>query len=332
MSEKILALFKILNLKIDWNNSKLKKVGRGRKWKFNLRSIIFCSLLFVLKKFTSSYELINYLNDNRNPEAADFRRLCGFDKLGIPNRRTLERRFSKIQRYLRLVIQKIGKVLVKMRIVKIAGRVVDATTTVADGNVWHKKQKQQGIIPSCGNIDQEAEWGKNSQGWKYGYKAHLFASIKPICVPLDIMVTTANFADDTVYEELTETLIQDNEYTLADSRYDSAKLYEATKTKGCRLIAGVNKRTGKIASKVRQKLVKFLKTNKGKKLYRERSISIEPTNRHFKNLFPGLKRAVVKRLKNISLYWHSSTLIYQLAVIYNFNMKRALKHIKSVIY
>lgn len=332
MSEKILALFRILNDKINWYSQKLSQKGRGRKWKFKLKSIIYCSILFVLKQFTSSYQLINFLQDKNNQEAEDFRRLGGFDQTGIPDRRTFERRCFSLTSYLRAIIQQIGQALIKLGIVDKKGRVIDATTTLAYGNVWHKKLKQQNIIPSCGNIDRQAEWGRDSQGFKYGYKAHILGSISPICVPLDILITTANVADDTQLEELSQTLTKENKHLLADGKYDVLSLYEATKAKGCRLMAGINKRTGQIASKARQKIVKFMQTKQAKILYQQRSKSIEPTNRHFKNLFSCLKKAIVKGLNKISLYWMSSTIIYQLAIIYNYLMKRPLKHIKSIIY
>lgn len=333
MKEKILALFKILKTKINWYYKHLnQQVGPGRRWKYNLKSIIFSAIIYVQKQFNSSYQLMNFLEDQRHPEAERFRQLCGFDKVGIPDRRTIERRFANIFHFFRIVIQRMGLTIVKLRIVNKHGRVVDSTMTKAYGNVWHKKQKQKGEMPQCGNIDKEAEWGRNSQGWEYGYGAHIFGSIKPICAPLDLIVETANVADEVVYEEFINNLNQSNKYVLADGRYDSGKLHKLTRTKKCRLIAGIYKKIGKLASGVRKRLFNFLQTDKGKKLYRQRSTSIEPTNRHLKSVFPCLKRATVKGLKNISLYWHASTLLYQLTIIYNYQMKRSLKHIKSIIY
>lgn len=333
MKETILALFKILKIKINWCYKFLnQQVGPGRRWKYSLRSIIFSSLIYVIKQFTSSYQLMNFLEDGHNPEAEEFRQLCGFDQLGVPNRRTMERRFKSIFCFFRIVIQKMGLTMVRLGIANQQGRVVDSTRTKAYGNVWHKKQKLKGEIPKCGNIDKEAEWGKNSQGWDYGYNAHIFGSIKPICAPLDLIVETANVADEKVYEKFIDNLNASNKYVLGDGRYDSGKLYQLTRLRKCRLIAGIYKKIGKLASGIRKKLFHFLQTDKGKKLYQQRSKSIEPTNRHLKCVFPGLKRATVKGLKNVSLYWHASTLLYQLTIIYNHQMKRPLKHIKAIIY
>lgn len=333
MKETILALFKILKIKINWCYTFLnQQFGPGRRWTYPLKSIIFSAIVYVIKQFTSSYQLMNFLEDRHNPEAEEFRQLCGFDRLGVPDRRTMERRFKNIFYFLRIIIQKMGLVLVRLKIVNKQGRVVDSTRTKAYGNVWHKKQKLKGEIPKCGNIDREAEWGKNSQGWDYGYNAHIFGSIKPICVPLDLIVETANVADENVYEKFIDNLNQSNKYILADGRYDSGKLYQLTRLRKCRLIAGIYKQVGKLATGIRKRLFNFLQTNKGKKLYQQRSKSIEPTNRHLKCVFPCLKRAIVKGMKNVSLYWHASTLLYQLTIIYNHQMKRSLKHIKSIIY
>ena len=42
----------------------------------------------------------------------------------------------------------------------------------AKGPVWHKKQKEKGIIPNgLRGIDKEATWCKsNADGWVYGLK------------------------------------------------------------------------------------------------------------------------------------------------------------------
>jgi len=333
MKETILALFKILKIKINWYYQYLnQQVGPGRRWKYSLKSIIFTAIIYVIKQFTSSYQLTNFLEDRHYPQAEKFRQLRGFDKLGIPDRRTIERRFKNIFHFFRIIIQKMGLTIVSLKIVNKQGRVVDSTRTKAYGNVWHKKQKLKGEIPKCGNIDKEAEWGKNSQGWDYGYNAHIFGSIKPICAPLDLIVKTANMADEVVYEKFIDNLNQSNKYILADGRYDSGKLYKLTGIRKCRLIAGIYKKIGKLATGARKRLFNFLQTDKVKKLYQQRSTSIEPTNRHLKCVFPCLKRATIKGLKNVSLYWHAGTLLYQLAIIYNHQMKRPLKHIKSIIY
>ena len=50
---------------------------------------------------------------------------------------------------------------------------VDSSLMRASGNVWHKKQRDKGELPKCGNIDSNAHWGKNGCGkWIYGYRVH----------------------------------------------------------------------------------------------------------------------------------------------------------------
>ena len=47
----------------------------------------------------------------------------------------------------------------------------DKMMNKAKGPVWHKKQKEQGIIPEgLRGIDKEATWYKsNADGWVYGH-------------------------------------------------------------------------------------------------------------------------------------------------------------------
>ena len=50
----------------------------------------------------------------------------------------------------------------------------------AKGPVWHKKQKDKGIVPkNLRGLDKEATWGKsNADGWVYGHGSFCLTSHK----------------------------------------------------------------------------------------------------------------------------------------------------------
>ena len=80
-----------------------------------------------MRKVIVRSSLMNFLEDQHNPEAERFRQLCVFDKLGVPDRRTMERRFKNIFHFFRIIIQKMGLVIVRLKIINKQGRVVDST-------------------------------------------------------------------------------------------------------------------------------------------------------------------------------------------------------------
>jgi hypothetical protein len=56
----------------------------------------------------------------------------------------------------------------------------DKMMNKAKGPVWHKKQKEKGIIPKgLRGIDRQATWGKsNADGWVYGHGTFTVTSHK----------------------------------------------------------------------------------------------------------------------------------------------------------
>ena len=53
---------------------------------------------------------------------------------------------------------------------------IDSTILLANGGVWHKKDRDKGVVPHT-SIDTEAHWTKSGwHGWCYGWKLHLVAT------------------------------------------------------------------------------------------------------------------------------------------------------------
>jgi hypothetical protein len=50
--------------------------------------------------------------------------------------------------------------------------------------VWHKKDKEAGIVPHS-SIDTQAGWTKSGwHGWAYGWKLHLATTVGSVCMGL----------------------------------------------------------------------------------------------------------------------------------------------------
>jgi len=66
----------------------------------------------------------------------------------------------------------------------------------ANGGVWHKKDREAGVVPHT-SIDTEAHWTKSGwHGWVYGWKLHLVATMAAVWIPLAADLTPANTADN----------------------------------------------------------------------------------------------------------------------------------------
>lgn len=331
MFEKFIKLVKVLKTKVTLTASYFKQQGRGKRWKYSLWSMLLCQLLFAAKKFTSFLQLSIYVHDTENEESRQFRKLCGWNE-NVPDRRTIERRLEKYGDRIREIIQHIGKIIIRLGIVKYEGRATDTTMIPADGNVWHKKDKEAGRIPSCGNIDTEAQWGMGSKGWNYGWKGNLLASIQDFFIPLDADFHTANVSDNKQYANITQTVTRENKFVLADGSFDDDKLYDYAKEKQYRLIAGMSKKLGRGASSSRRKRHRFFFSKKGQALYRKRGETIEPLNGLLKELFPGLRKSLVKGYRKNKAYFFSCILLYQCAVLTNHECQRPVQHVKHIIY
>ena len=106
---------------------------------------------------------------------------------------------------------------------------VDSTLLHAQGNIWHKKQRDKGQLLSCSNIDQEAHWGKSGCGKRvYGYRLHSLTLCGPegITWPAAISLHAANLKDAEVFDkELVQHLPAATQVLLGDGSYDQESCY-----------------------------------------------------------------------------------------------------------
>jgi hypothetical protein len=238
-------------------------------------------------------------------------RACGLDKL--PDRRTFDRRFKILP--LQQIIGTIGVRFLTEYLSDVSIVSVDSTMIGAkNGHIWHKKQMMQGIISRPG-IDTDARWGfARSKGWQYGYKIHMVCSTGSLPLPISACISTANVQDNQMYYKLTEDLPVGIGYVVADEGYDDYKLYDYSRQRGIRLVFPI--RRYRHTKGERLKMISFYKSRNGRRIYRIRSVSIEPLFECLKDTF-GISACPVIGFENVSSYLLMCVLVYQLAVYYN---------------
>jgi hypothetical protein len=145
----------------------------------------------------------------------------------FPTRRTWERRLKALPDRLPTQIGCLGRHLVGLIQPWLTyGRAVacDSTVLRALGGVWHKKDRQAGIVPHT-SIDTEAAWTKSGwHGWVYGWKLHIAAAVSAVWIPLAAELTPANIADCAVAPRLLDELPAEVRFVLGDHHYNTPDL------------------------------------------------------------------------------------------------------------
>lgn len=299
----ILHLIGLLSLYRDTNK-------RGRPYVYPTIVMIRCYIVRIWMRIPSNNCLHQYFDTNM-VHNRKVMKACGLDIL--PDRRTFDRRF-KILPILDL-IRTIGARFVTEQLVDASIVSVDSSLIHAkNGHIWHRRQMVQGKIPRPG-IDTDARWGfARSKGWQFGYKIHMSCSTGSIPVPLSASVTTANVYDNQMYQHLTGHLPDTVRYTVADEGYDDYKLYDYSRQRGIRLVCPI--RRYRHTKGDRLELIRFYRSRKGQRIYRIRSVSIEPLFECIKDVF-GISTSPVIGFENVFSYLLMCVFVYQIAVYYN---------------
>lgn len=115
--------------------------------------------------------------------------------------------------------------------------------------------------------------------------------------------------DNQVYRELTGQQPDGIQYVVTDAGYDDRKLYDYSKYHGIRLVCPV--RRYRRTKSERLELISFYKSRKGQKIYRNRSVSIEPLFCIIKETF-GIVTSPVRGFDNVSSYILMCVFVYQI--------------------
>jgi plasmid stabilization system protein ParE len=298
----------------------LPRRPRGRPYLYSEKLFMKALVIMIVRRLHRLGELLAVLEEP-TPEMRMVRQLLA-EEGRFPARRTFQRRLKALPERLPEQIGCLGRYLVEVfKPWESRGRAValDSTVLQAKGGVWHKKDREAGIVPHS-SIDTEAGWTKSGwHGWVYGWKLHLAICVCEVWIPLCCRLTPANTADNEVAQHLIEQLPDEARFVLGDIHYNAPNVREACQSTQRFLVAS--------------KRGAYPHTDDGVEVrrifHKLRSMANENFNEHFKAIFEVHGQVPTKGRINTERFALGAVLVYQLALLYrherNLDINRGLK-------
>jgi Transposase DDE domain len=308
--------------RLPWPPAPAKR-SRGCPQTYSDRLIVKALVIMITRRLYTAYALLAFLEQD-DPLPQQLRPLL-YEQGRFPSRRTWERRLAALPPRLPGLIGSCGRHLViLLQPWAVHGRAVaiDSPPLETGGGVWHKKHREQGVIPHT-SIDTEAGWSKSGwHGWWYGWKLPLAVTVGSIWIPLAAELTVANRGDNAEAPLLLEQLPGEVRYVLGDTHYNDPEVRAHCHRRGCELVA-----TRRGAYPHRDAGVEVRKI-----FHKLRSQAIEPFNGLFKNVFEWRVKMPVKGLQRSQLLALGAVVIYQLVLLYQHEQNLPLgKGIKPLL-
>jgi Transposase DDE domain len=195
---------------------------RGRPIFYSEKLFMKALVIMIIRRLHKVGELLAVLEEE-SAQMQKVRQLL-FEGGRFPSRRTFQRRLKALPNSLPDQIGCLGRYLVEvLKPWESSGRAVaiDSTTLQAKGGVWHKKDKEAGVVPHT-SIDTEAGWTYSGwHGWVYGWKLHLAITVGGMWIPLSARLTPADVADNQIAPLLIEELPEQARFVLGDTHYNA---------------------------------------------------------------------------------------------------------------
>ena len=198
------------------------------------------------------------------------------------------------------------------------------------GPVWHQKQKKQKIIPQrLRGVDKPATWGKSAaKGWIYGHGTFSLTTHQIPIVGLFVwMPNCGNEAkrmeqEIIKYRNLVKTVCM-------DSKADDQKLYFKLKRDyGMQLLTKCRRKMDK--TPLRKLMIKQLTAKKFKKIYQERSTTVEPMQGLIDNIF-DLETCWMRGNDNNRWLFAAMGIAVQISQLYAYKHNQSTWNIKSLV-
>jgi hypothetical protein len=264
-------------------------------------------VIMIVKHLPRVHTLLAVL-DQPTPEMRRLRALLS-EHGRYPSRRTWERRLAALPATLPAQIGCVGRYLVETLAPWPDGSAlaaIDSTVLRALGGVWHKKDREAGVVPHT-SIDTEAHWTKSGwHGWVYGWKLHLVVTVAAVWIPLAADLTPANAADNEVAPRLLPELPPRLRVLLGDTGYDDRALHAQWATADRILITSKRGRYPHTDPGVEVRRV----------FHQLRSHAIENFNGQFKAIFDTQGQVPTRGLRATQRYVLGAVLVYQLTLLY----------------
>ncbi len=293
------------------------KRGRGRPRTYPDRLFLKALVVMVVRRLHNVHELLAVL-DQPAAEARQLRALLVLPDGRFPTRRTWERRLAALPATLPAQIACLGRQLAALiQPWADCGRAaaIDSTVLRAKGGVWHKKDREAGVVPHTA-IDTEAHWTKSGwHGWVYGWKLHLVTTVAGVWLPLAAELTPANAADNEVAARLLPELPAEVRFILGDQHYNApnvrALCHQADRTLVASRRGGYPHGDDGVA--VRRVFHKL------------RSVAIENFNEQFKSIFDAHGAVPTRGQGNTQRFALGAVLVYQLLLWHRHDHGLALR-------
>src|SRR5262249_40693717 len=195
--------------------------GRGRPPVYPDRLFLKALVIMMVRRLHKVHEFLAVLAEP-TPEMHRLRGLLTDLQGRFPSRRTWERRLAAIPDTLPAQIGCLGRHLVALiqpwtDCARAAA--IDSTVLRALGGVWHKKDREAGVVPHT-SIDTEAHWTKAGwQGWVLGGNLPRLRRAARVWIPLAPDLPPANAADNLQAPGLIQELPLDLRFLLGDQHY-----------------------------------------------------------------------------------------------------------------
>jgi hypothetical protein len=292
------------------------KRPRGRPKTYPDRLFLKALIIMIVRHLHTVHELLTVLEQD-TPEMRALRPLLTIEGQ-FATRRTWERRLQKLPDSLPAQIGCLGRALVALIEPWAAcGRAaaIDSTVLRSRGGVWHKKDREAGVVPHT-SIDTEAHWTKSGwHGWVYGWKLHIVTTVAAVWIPLAAELTAANAADNEVAPCLLCRMSPEVRVVLGDTSYNTPELHE---------LCADDERT-----LVTTKRGRYPHTDDGvevRRLFHKlRSSAIENLNEQFKGIFDAHGQVPTKGLTNTRRFALGAIVVYQLALWYRYEHDQDLR-------
>lgn len=157
--------------------------------------------------------------------------------------------------------------------------------TKAKGPVWHQKQKLKGEIPKgLTGIDKEATWSKSrADGWVYGHGSFSIVSHKESVLGCFLWTPNSDNEAKRLYIEA-QHYASILDYLVMDSKADDQKLFRNLKEHyNIRLVTSCSQKENKTEG--RRQMIAAMSSKKCRKIYKERSQTVEPMQGLVKEIF-----------------------------------------------
>jgi hypothetical protein len=236
----------------------------------------------------------------------------------FPTRRTWERRLNALPATLPARIACLGTYLVAhLQPWTDGGHAVaiDSTVLRARGGVWHKKDREAGVVPHT-SIDTEAHWTKSGwHGWVYGWKLHLAVTVAAVWIPLAAELTAANAADNETAPRLLTVLPQTARFILGDTNYQDPALHAHCAADDRFLVATRRGHYPHADDGVEVRRV----------FHNLRSLAIENFNGQFKGIFDIHGSVPTRGLIRTQRFALGAVFVYQVTLLYRFDHGQDLR-------